>query len=248
MTFAGGPVVANGTWPAGGAITGTALVTASNFVNGNNATPAIGITPLTIPNLSPDYFSTGLVPNLGNVVTSIGAPYNDAADTYHVVVDFSGTTGSSGPGVLPAGSVFAVIDLDIDEVFLKVKATDASSNPITTAWINNPNVRFDMNLPMIAQGSLGAPPTLVGPASGVYDMIGINWNYDAGMWLFSTTQAVKTIEFDMGKSSGGNAIGGGGAAWAFYTPPVPEPTCASLAASALLALACGTRRRGSPAS
>jgi hypothetical protein len=245
ISFTGGPVIANGTWPGGAALSGTAVATASNFVNGNNATPAIGITPLTIPNLSPDYFATGLVPNGGNVVTAITAPYNDAADTYHVVIDFSGTSGSSSSGVLPAGSVFAVIDLDIDEVYLNVKATDASSNPITTAWINNPNVRFDMNLVMIPQGSLGAPPTLIGPTSGVYDMIGINWNYDAGMWLFNTTQDVKTIEFDMGKTSGGNTIGGGGGGWAFYSPPVPEPSCTSLAVFALLAAASGslTNRR-----
>jgi hypothetical protein len=242
LTFVGGPVNAVGTWPATGALAGTATATASNFVNGNNSTPAIGITPLTIPNLSPDYFATGLVPNAGNVVTSLGAPYNDAADTYHVVFDFSGTTSSSSSGVLPAGSVFAIIDLDIDEVFLQVKATDAASNLITTPWINNPNTRFDMNLPMIAQGSLGAPPTLIGPTGGVYDMIGINWNYDAGMWLFNTTQDVKTIEFDMAKNSGGNQIGGGGGGWAFYSPHVvPEPASLSLVGCGLLALLASAR-------
>lgn len=88
--------------------------------------------------------------------------------------------------------------------------------------------------------------TLLGPSGGLYDMIGINWNYDAGMWLFNTTQNVKTISFDMSKSTGGNAIGGGGAGWAFYTPPglnVPEPSSALLACCGLIVAVSRTERR-----
>jgi len=234
MTFAGGPVVSNGTWPGGSVLSGTATVTASNFVNGNNATPFIGISPQTIANLSPDYFLTGLQPNPGPSVTAIATPYNDAADRYHVVIDFSGTTSSSSSGVLPAGSVFAILDLDISEVYLQVNATDATNTQITTPWIGGPSAWFDMTLAMIPQGSLGPPPTLNGPLSGVYNMLGIGWNFDAGMWLFNTTQDVKTIAFDMARATGGNAIGGGGAGWSFYTRPVPEPSSAALVGCCLL--------------
>jgi hypothetical protein len=100
-----------------------------------------------------------------------------------------------------------------------------------------------MNLPMLTQGSIGASPTLAGPVLGVYDMFGIGWNFDAGMWRFTTTQPVRTISFDMSKSSGNNAIGGGGAGWAFYTAPVPEPTCAALVAIGLLVAAGPSVRR-----
>ena len=48
MTFTGGPAVALGTWPGGSGLSGFATVTASNFVNGNLATPAIGLTPITV--------------------------------------------------------------------------------------------------------------------------------------------------------------------------------------------------------
>ncbi len=245
MQFAGGPTVSNGTWPGGSAYSGTAVATASNFVNGNLSTPFIGIGPNSVPNLSPDYFATGLVPNAGPSVSAIATPYNDAGDMYHVVIDFSGTSSSAGTGFLPANSTFAIIDLDISEVYLRVKATDPASNPITSPWIGGPNAWFDMNLPMIPQGSLGAPPTLVGPASGVYDMLGINWNFDVGMWLFTTTQAVRTIEFDMARNTGNNQIGGGGAGWAFYTSPIPEPTGLTLACAGLaLVGSFSPRRRG----
>lgn len=243
LVFAGGPAVSTGVWPAGAAYTGGAIATASNFVNGNNATPFIGLTPLSVPNLSPDYFATGLAPNPGPVVTAIATPYNDAADRYHVVIDFSSTTSSAGAGFLPAGSTFAIIDLDIDEAYLSVKATDPSNAAITTGWIAPPSTWFDMNLPMLSQMSLGAPPVLSVVGPGAYNMNGISWNFDVGFWQFQTTQNVRTISFDMAKLSGGNTIGGGGAAWAFYSPKVPEPSTCSLVFVGLVSLGNFARRR-----
>jgi hypothetical protein len=234
MTFTGGPTTATGTWPGGSQLSGTATVTASNFVNGNASTPAIGITPQSVTNLSADYLATGLQPNSGSVVTGIGTPYNDSGDTYHVKIDFSGTTSSSTSGVLPAGSVFSIVDLDLSEVYLFIKATDASNNPITTGWIGGPSNWFDMTNAMIPVGSLGPPPNFNVFGPGVYNAAGIGWNFDIGMWLFNTTQDVKTIEFDMAKFNGGN--GGGGAGWAFYSPAsqiVPEPSCIALVACGL---------------
>jgi hypothetical protein len=231
MSYAGGPAVALGTWPGGSTLAGTATITASNFVNGNLATPAIGLTPITIgPPLSADFFAAGLQPNPGNTVPVISTPYNDAGDRYHVVIDFSATTGGSTPGVLPAGTLFAIIDLDIQEDYRRIRATNAASVPILTPWISGPNGYFDATPPMIPQGSLVPNPTLTGPIAGIYEMFGVSYNFDVGMWLFMTTQDVKTIEFDMQKSTGGNAIGGGGAGWAFFAPQVPEPSSAALAA------------------
>jgi hypothetical protein len=231
MTFAGGPAVAVGTWPGGSGLSGTATVTASNFVNGNLSTPAIGLTPITIgPPLSPDFFAAGLLPNPGNTVPLIGTPYNDAGDKYHVRIDFSGTTGGSTPGVLPAGTLFALIDLDIDEDYRRIRAANAANLPIVSPWIMGPNGYFDATPPMIPQGSLVPNPTLVGPVAGIYEAFGVSYNFDVGMWLFKTTQDVKTLEFDMERGVGGNAIGGGGAGWAFYSPAIPEPTSAALAA------------------
>src|SRR5688572_28187198 len=78
MTFTGGPAVALGTWPGTSSLSGFATVTATNFVNGNNLTPAIGLTPNTIgPPLSADFFAAGLQPNPGNTVPVISTPYND---------------------------------------------------------------------------------------------------------------------------------------------------------------------------
>lgn len=242
MIFTGGPVVSTGVWPAGSLLSGTAIATASNFVNGNNATLPIGLTPIAVgPALSPAYFATNLQPNTGTLVHSLGAPYNDTGDKYHVVVDFTGTTGGPNPGVLPAGSVFAILDLDITENFRNVTATNSANAVITTPWISGPNGYFDMNNPVVVPGS---NPTLNGPVSGVYQMFGIASNFDVGMWWFNTTQDVKTIAFDMEVGVGGNSIGGGGGTWAFYSPPIPEPASASLVVcGAFFAASALSRRR-----
>ncbi len=234
LTFTGSGVASLGTWPSGSALSGTATATGSSFINGNLSTPFIGLTPVNVPALSADYFATALQPNAGPSVDLIGTPYNDAGDKYHVVVDFTGTTGGSTPGTLPAGSIFAMIDLDITENYRNIKATNAANVAITTPWINGPNGYFDMNNPMLAAGTLIPNPTITGPVAGVYQMFGVTYNFDVGMWLFKTTQDVKTIAFDMERGTGGNAIGGGGAGWAFYTPAanvIPEPTA--------IALVCG---------
>jgi len=247
LTYAGGPAVAIGTWPAGSGLTGTATITASNFFNGNNSTPLIGLTPINVgPPLSADFFAAGLQPNLGNIVPMIGTPYNDAGDRYHVVIDFSGTSGGSTSGVLPAGTVFALVDLDIQEDYRRITATNVANAQIVTPWIAGPNGYFDMTPPMIPQGSLVPNPTLVGPVAGIYDMFGVSYNFDVGMWLFQTTQDVRTISFDMQKSTGGNAIGGGGAGWAFYSP-VPEPSSAALACCGIVAVAFAGARRAAKA-
>jgi hypothetical protein len=244
MTFSGGPAVALGTWPGTSSLSGFATVTATNFVNGNTSTPAIGLTPITVgPPLSGDFFAAGLQPNPGNTVPMIGTPYNDAGDRYHVEIDFSGTVGSSTVGVLPAGTLFALVDLDIQEDYRKISATNAANVQITTPWIMGPNGYFDATPPMIPQPSLIPNPTLTGPVAGVYEMFGVSYNFDVGMWLFKTTQDVRTISFDMQKSTGGNAIGGGGAGWAFYAPRViPEPSCAVLLACGILLFMAVSRR------
>ncbi|HEY3393189.1 MAG TPA: hypothetical protein VGK58_10800 [Lacipirellulaceae bacterium] len=244
MTFTGGPAVALGTWPGTSSLSGFATVTATNFVNGNLSTPAIGLTPNTIgPPLSTDFFAAGLQPNPGNTVPVISTPYNDAGDTYHVEIDFSGTVGSSTVGVLPAGTLFAFIDLDIQEDYRKITATNAANVQITTPWIMGPNGYFDATPPMIPQSSLIPNPTLTGPVGGVYEMFGVSYNFDVGMWLFKTTQDVRTISFDMQKSTGGNAIGGGGAGWAFYAPRViPEPSGFVLLLCHIMLVAAASRR------
>jgi hypothetical protein len=95
---------------------------------------------------------------------------------------------------------------------------------------------------MIPQGSLVPNPTLTAPINGTYEMFGVTYNFDVGMWLFQTTQDVKTISFDMSRSITGNAIGGGGAGWAFYSP-VPEPSTVTLIGCGALAMCFGAIRR-----
>jgi hypothetical protein len=231
----GSPVAVPAFWPAGSGLSGTASITASNFVNGNNITPLIGLTPLNVgPLLSPAYFAQGLTPNPVNIVPAIAEPYNDTGDKYHVEIDFAGTTGPNSTGMLPAGSTVAIIDLDITENFRKVRATGVSNTLITTPWLTGPSAYFDMNVPQTPPASLIPPPTLVGPVGGQYEMLGVSYNFDVGMWLFKTTQAIRKIEFDMEVGVGGNSIGGGGGGWAFYEA-VPEPTLATLVAMLLAA-------------
>jgi hypothetical protein len=247
MTFFGSGVTSNGLWPAGSQLSGGAVASASSFVNGIPATPFIGLAPNSVGSLSADYVATGLQPNVGNVVDLISTPYNDTGDKYHTVIDFSGTTGGSNPGVLPAGSIFALVDLDSTENYRQITATNAANAVITTPWIGGPNGYFDMNNPLTPVAFMVPVPTLTGPALGVYQMFGPSANFDVGMWLFKTTQDVKTISFNMELGiQGGPFQGGGGAGWAFYTPPsqiVPEP-------SSMLLIACGLalgvipRRRG----
>src|SRR5687768_14775094 len=96
MQFTGGPAVGLGTWPGGSGLSGFATITATNFVNGNNATPAIGLTPINVgPTRSSDFSAAGLQPKLGGTVPMIGTPYNDGGDMYHVEIDCAGTVGSS---------------------------------------------------------------------------------------------------------------------------------------------------------
>jgi hypothetical protein len=243
MTFFGSGVSSTGVWPASMQLAGTATVTASSFVNGIPSTPFIGLQPLSVAGLSADYFAQGLQPNPGPVVNGIATPYNDTGDKYHVVIDFSGTTGGSTPGVLPAGSIFALIDLDSTENYRQITATNAASAVITTPWINGPNAYFDMNNPLTPVAFMVPVPTLSAPVAGVYQMFGPSANFDVGMWLFKTTQDVKTISFNMELGiAGGPFQGGGGAAWAFYTTKVPEPTAVALSCVGLAMGGCLCRR------
>jgi hypothetical protein len=243
IEFTGGPDAVVGTWPVGSGLSGTASVTASNFVNGNSATPHVALVPTQIGSLSSDFFAAGLTPNSSGTVPSLATNYNDAGDRYHVVFDFSGTVGGPVPGVLPAGTVIVIGDLDIDENYRGISATNALNAMITTGWLSGPNGYFDATDPMIPQSSLVPNPTLLGPAGGVYDMFGVSYNFDIGMWLFRTTQDVRTIAFDMEKDIGGNAIGGGGAGWAFYAPAVPEPGSLAMVVGAVVMLGRRWKRR-----
>lgn len=244
MTFFGSGVTSTGVWPAGSQLAGTATVTASSFINGIGSTPFIGLSPNSVGSLSADYFATGLQPNVGSVVDLIATPYNDTGDKYHVVIDFTGTTGGSNPGVLPAGSTFALIDLDSTENYRQITATNAANAVITTPWINGPNGYFDMNNPLTPVSFMVPVPTLTGPVAGVYQMFGPSANFDVGMWLFKTTQDVKTISFNMELGiAGGPFQGGGGAGWGFYTV-VPEPTAVALV-SIGVAFSTGALRRRS---
>ncbi|HMO83698.1 MAG TPA: hypothetical protein PKC18_02135, partial [Lacipirellulaceae bacterium] len=122
----GSPAAGTGTWPGGSAYTGSATVTASNFINGISWTPLVGLTPNNIGNLSPDFYGAGLVPNAGNVVPFITTPYNDSGDKYHVDIDFAGTSFGSLTGVLPAGTLIALGNLDINENYRNISATNAA--------------------------------------------------------------------------------------------------------------------------
>jgi hypothetical protein len=241
IEFTGGPDVVVGTWPVGSGLAGTASVTASNFVNGNSATPHVALVPTQIGSLSSDFFAAGFTTNSGGTVPSLATNYNDAGDRYHVVFDFSGTVGGPTPGVLPAGTVVVVGDFDIDENYRGARATTALGAQITSGWLSGPNGFFDATDPMIPQGSLVPNPVLAGPAGGVYDMFGVSYNFDIGMWLFRTTQDVRTISVDMEKDVGGNGLVNGGAGFAFYSPAVPEPGSVAMVVGGVLMLA-GLRR------
>lgn len=242
IEFTGGPDAVVGTWPVGSGLSGTATVTASNFVNGNTATPHVALVPTQISSLSSDFFAAGLTTNSSGTVPSLATNYNDAGDRYHVVFDFSGTVGGPTPGVLPAGTLIVIGDIDIDENYRGVRATNALNTTISTPWLSGPNGYFDATDPMLPQSSLVPNPVLAGPVAGVYDMFGVSYNFDIGMWLFRTTQDVRTISFDMEKDVGGNGLVNGGAGWAFYSPAVPEPGSLALLLGAMVTLGRRWRR------
>ena len=223
MDFTGGPNSATGTWIGSSSLSGTAAVTASNFVNGNSSTSAIGLTPFSLGSLSVDFYGAGLFHNPGNVVPMISTPFNDTGDKYHVKIDFSGTTGNSSNGVLPAGTTVAVIDMDINEQYRNMIATDASSATITNAWLTPVTAYVDATTPLHLGGNVASLQPVVNHAAGVYDMFGNPGNFDAGMMVFQTTQDVRAIEFDMEVGGAQGVAGGGGAGIGFYAP-VPEPS------------------------
>ncbi len=232
MDFSGGPNNATGTWTGATSLSGTASVTASNFINGNNSTVQIGVLPISLTSLSTDFYNAGLIPNTGNIVPSIGAPFNDTGDKYQVVIDFSSTTGPNSSGVLPTGTTVAIIDMDINETFSQVFATDAANNVITSAWLSPLQAYFDMTSPLFNGGNVAPWQPTVSEALGVYDMVGNPGNFDSGMMLFQTTQDVRTISLYAEVGGPQGVIGGGGATIGFYAP-VPEPSTAMLAFAGL---------------
>src|SRR6185295_949984 len=157
----------------------------------------IGLTPFSVGSRWSQSAGTGLEANRGSVVDVPSTPCIAPCDQHQFARSFSGTRGGPNPGVLPANSIFAIIDFDSTENYRQITATNAANAVITTPWISGPNAYFDMNNPLTPVGLMVPVPTFSGPDAGVYQMFGPSANIDVGMWLIKTTQDVKTISFNM---------------------------------------------------
>ena len=242
MEFTGGPTTATGNWIGASSLSGSASVTASNFINGNNSTGPIGLTPFNQGSLSVDFYNAGLTHNPGNILPTMSTPFNDTGDKYHVEFDFLLTSGSSSSGVLPAGTTMVIFDMDISENYRNLMATDAANNPIATAWLTPVQAYVDASTPLFNGGNVAPWQPTVNHSVGIYDLFGNPGNFDAGLLVFQTTQDVRTIALDMEIGGVQGNLGGGGAAIGFFAP-VPEPQSGLLLVFGISTLVSLTRRR-----
>ncbi|MFN7939752.1 MAG: hypothetical protein U0R19_40875 [Bryobacteraceae bacterium] len=166
-----------------GAYSGTVTATVTNSSSG--ATTGInGVIVQSTTNLTTT-FQDNYHPNPGPVFPNFGVTYNDSQDAYTVTVDFSGLAN----GYLPAGSILAILDVDIQENLRDLRATDPSSAAILTAWlIQRPGDAGFLDYANIdgdQTGSLTAPT--ISNLNGVYQFLGKTPNDTAALIGYLTT-------------------------------------------------------------
>lgn len=227
---------------AGPAYWGTAQATVSGFYDGGGIGTA-GLSQIAHSNLTPSFYSHYST-NASGAMHALGITYDHTRDRYRVTIDF----GNMALGRIIAGTTMAVLDLDIEEEMLNVRAWDPFGNQITSSWLSQyPGNKglLDYSLDQDGLDITGAiaSPIVLGGSTGIYNFKGWWWNDTSSLLGFATTVDVGRIVFDFAKSSTTdyNHIGGYGVAFA---SPVPEPTSAAIfAVGTAVSAALRVRRR-----
>lgn len=215
-----------------GAYAGTVTATVTNSTSGSTA-GINGIIVQSTTNLTTN-FTNNYPTNPGPIFPNFGVSYNDSQDAYTVTVDFSGLAN----GYLPAGSLLAILDVDIQENLRNLRATDASSSAISTAWLNQrPGVAGFLdyaNSNGDQTGSVTAPN--MSDLNGVYQFLGNTQNDSAALLGYFTTQNIRTFAFEFDKSNNDISIDGTGGYGISIGEDVPEPSTTAMLSIAALAI------------
>jgi hypothetical protein len=175
-----------------------------------------------------EYPNNGLDPTGADQYVVAGFGGTNA--TVSVQFDFTGLAG----GVLPAGSIFTVLDIDTFEALTNLQAFGPGSNLLTTAWLQF-IAQFDAN------GATGGTATNFATfqfINSAYQFTPPNVNSDLPTLYFRTTQDIALLQFD-----GRADLGPRGYGVAFAVSDVPEPSTLALTGLALVAAAFRFRGR-----
>ncbi|MBL8064659.1 MAG: PEP-CTERM sorting domain-containing protein [Chthonomonadaceae bacterium] len=222
---------------AGGAYSGSYKCSLSNIVDGgNNGVPGmVGYQDTDLTNSFRNNWPTNS-PN--SSFDFVGFTYNHTRDSYLVTVDFSNLSS----GYLPTGTVFATLDLDIEEQFQEMEAQDSDGNWITGNWLNRiSGVKGLLDYSDYEGDITGfiSPPTWT-QSNGVNDVVGIEDNENACFYGFTTALDIRKITFTVNKYSLTNYDHNGGSGLALMA--VPEPTTMIILGAGVFAMG---RRRAS---
>lgn len=178
------------------------------------------------PTTFDSYPANGLDPNGADqfVVGDSGGSGN----AVNVRFDFTGLAG----GVLPAGSVFTVLDLDVLEALSHLQAFDSGGSQIVTPWLSL-IASFD------ADNNSSVGPTDYATevfSGGEYNFISPSGNTDIPTLYYVTTQALSSFNFEGVSEFGPRGYGLG-------INAVPEPGSYALVGGALALAGLYRRRR-----
>ena len=227
-------------FPGGaGPYAGTVTTSVSNIFDGlGNGVPGIGAVPFT--NLTPTLLANFPL-NSNGAFEYMPVSFSDNGDSYDVTMNFTGL----GSGYLPAGSVIALLDIDISEQMLGFKAFGPGNVQITTSWLTPlaaPRDVFDWSN-SLGDGINPAFAASVSESGGVYDLLGMNINLDSAFQGFSSTENIESMTWHFTFPNPGPFNAGTGGYAVAIGSPVPEPSSATLAIIGGLAGLIGYRRK-----
>lgn len=233
---------ASGTFAGGsGAYSGSVTAGISNIIDGSvSGVPGLDARLYPGTDLTTT-FKQNYPVNPDGSFTTLANSYNDRTDAYTITLDFSGLAN----GHLPAGSLFAIVDLDIVENYRNVTAYQGNT-ALTTNWltaVTGAGALLDWyNIDGNQSGFVTGPTTSV--SAGVYQFLGPGVNDNSALVGYKTTENLTRMTIDFNSSAGGGA-GTGGPGLAIGSD-VPEPGTLTLFGIASLAglLLRGKRRRG----
>ena len=237
-------LAASGVFAGGsGAYSGTVSAALSDVTDGLGTAGVPGLDARLYVNgdLTTSFKANYPVNNPGGSFTALANSYNDSGDSYTITVDFSGLMN----GYLPAGSLFAILDLDILENYRNVKAFGGTGQ-INTPWLaartGTAGLLDWYNIDGDQTGSVAGPTG--SEALGVYQFVGPAGNYTSALAGFATTQDISSMSLFFDKSNNSPASPGTGGPGFSIGTEVPEPgTMTLLGIASILGLAFRAARR-----